>query len=123
MSVYQRFFVELEPNTRKQVGQLIVSILGGDAWIKRSDDGEILKPVDIIERTNEYVIPARTEYGGVITNINSSGNWYWLDSIIDYGSQEALNVAKGLTTCPYVQCVAEDNDSVENEDDPAWIIG
>ncbi|HEJ2342254.1 TPA: hypothetical protein ACWLUJ_005771 [Pseudomonas aeruginosa] len=57
MSVYHRFYVKT--NSPRQVEQVIVSALGGSAWLESDDRGGFLRPVLILREDQQCIQPAR----------------------------------------------------------------
>ncbi|QCT95476.1 hypothetical protein FEV13_00580 (plasmid) [Stutzerimonas degradans] len=118
MSVYQRFYVKT--NAPRQVEQLIVATLGGDAWLEPNDKGEFLHPVSLDMEGQCSIRPARDWVGNLVDGgvcDGPSARWYYLPSIIEFGSAEASQVALALYDSPLVDLVAEDNEVSGNEDD------
>lgn len=123
MSVYQRFYIDIRLGEDKNVGDLIVDILGGDGWIALNDTGEILAPVEVVIGPEaDYIVPTRTEYGSVISDSNRTGRWWWLDSLVDFDSSEARALAHALKTCSSVNRFAVDTDACESAWEPAAIV-
>lgn len=117
MSVYQRFYVKT--NAPEQVEQLIVETLGGDAWLEPNDKGEFLHTVSIVMEGLSSIQPARDWVGNLVDGgvfEGPSARWYYLPSIIEFGSAEAAQVALALYDSPLVEVVAEDNEVSGNED-------
>lgn len=118
MSVYQRFYVKT--NSPRDVEQLIVETLGGDAWLEPNDKGEFLHPVSLVMEGQSSIQPARDVVGNLVylgASESPSTRWYYLPSIIDFGSVEAAQVALALYDSPLVDVVAEDNEVSGNDDD------
>ncbi len=117
MSVHQRFYIKT--NSPRQVEQLIVETLGGDAWLEPNDKGEFLHSVSLVMEGESSIRPARDWIGNLVDGGACEGlsaMWYYLPSIIEFGSAEAAKVALALYNSPLVGVVAEDNEVSGNED-------
>jgi len=123
MSVYQRFYVKT--NAPRQVEQLIVETLGGDAWLEPNDKGEFLHTVSLVTEGQSSIQPARDWVGNLVDGgicEGPSARWYYLPSIIELGSPEAAQVAIALYESRLVEVVAEDNEVSGNENDAGAVV-
>ncbi|MDQ0655128.1 hypothetical protein [Pseudomonas cedrina] len=64
MSVYHRFYVKTK--YPRQVEQIIISILGGDAWLYPNGRGEFLRPVSVVHEGKITICPARDVVGNLV---------------------------------------------------------
>jgi hypothetical protein len=124
----------LEANERGEYLWLVVVTIQDSRSIlpERSYHGSPMSPVDGqngSKAKRQFWAAAsrwwRCETGNAQTTerVDSVPGWYWLPSIIDYGSVEAACVAKALYTSPFVELVAEDNEiSADATDSVAWVI-
>lgn len=120
MSVYQRFYIKT--SFPREVEQLILDTLGGTGQLEQDDNGRYLRPISVAIRDKDSVQPAR-DWSGYPQDEAADTGWYWLASIIDYGSVEAAWVAWSLLNSPLVELVAEDNEvSADQPESPAWVI-
>jgi len=152
MSVYQRFYVKTN-NPRQVEQLIIATLGGsawlepndsGDflhrVSVIREDQHSIQPARDIFRNLVDLdARPRRAErscWSAVTQLWRRSANtapaadtdthiakWYWLPSIVDYGSVEAAQLAQALYQSPLVDVVAEDNEiSGDGDDASATVI-
>ena len=64
MSTYHRFYVKTK--SPRQVEQVIINTLGGDAWLYPNGSGEFLRPVSVVHEVKVTICPARDAAGNLV---------------------------------------------------------
>ncbi|WP_146189258.1 hypothetical protein, partial [Pseudomonas protegens] len=71
MSIYQRIYIKT--HYPREVGQLIVNMLGGDGRLEQNDNREYLRPIHVTMLDQHSVLPTRSFCGSPLESKAKTG--------------------------------------------------